>query len=51
LLVYNLVIGLGFGAASLVAYTNNTLELVIFTASLIAGVFAAIAVGFRLRRA
>lgn len=49
LLVYNLVIGLGFGAASLVAFTSNGLELVIFTASLIAGVLAAVLVGYRLR--
>jgi hypothetical protein len=50
LLVYNLVIGLGSGAASLVAFTSNNFELVIFTASLIAGVLAAIAVGLQLRR-
>jgi hypothetical protein len=50
LLVYNLVTGLGSGAGSLVAYTSNTLELVIFTASLITGVPAALSVGFQLRR-
>ncbi|MEJ2265510.1 MAG: hypothetical protein P8X95_18875 [Anaerolineales bacterium] len=50
LLVYNLFTGLGMGAGSLVVYLSNTLELVIFTASLITGVPAALSVGFQLRR-
>ncbi len=49
--VYNLITGLGWGAASLVAFLSNSLELVIFTASLVTGVLAAAAVGSRLRSA
>jgi hypothetical protein len=49
LMIFNLIIGLGSGAASLVAYTSNTLELVIFTANLITGTLATYAVGWRLR--
>lgn len=49
LMVYNLLTGLGWGAASLIAFTSNTLELVIFTTSLIAGILSAVAVGFQLR--
>jgi hypothetical protein len=49
LMVYNLITGLGSGAASLVVYTSNTLELVIFTVCLIAGVLAALSVGFHMR--
>jgi hypothetical protein len=48
LLAFNLLTGLGWGAASLLVFTSNTLELVIFTASLITGILAAIAVGLLL---
>jgi hypothetical protein len=44
LLVFNLLTGLGAGAGSLLAYTSNTLEFVIFTASLAIGILAAVAV-------
>jgi hypothetical protein len=50
LFIFNLVTGLGLGAASLWAYTSNTLELVVFIASLITGLVAALAVGLRLWR-
>lgn len=50
LFTFNLVIGLGFGAASLLAYTNNLLEFVIFTTSLITGLLAALAVGLQFRQ-
>lgn len=49
LLFYNLLIGLGFGAAYLSAATNDPLLFVIITANLVAGVLAAVAVAFRLR--
>lgn len=50
LLVYNLLIGLGFGAAYLSAATNDPLALFIITANLIVGVLAAVAVVFQLRK-
>ena len=50
LLVFNLITGLGSGVASLLVFTSSTLEFVIFTSCLIAGLLAALAVGFRLQR-
>jgi hypothetical protein len=41
--IFGLLNGLVFGAASLVAYTSNTLEVISFTASLITGLLAAVA--------
>lgn len=49
LLIYNLLIGLGFGAAYLSAAMNNPLAFVIITSNLIAGILAAVAVVFQLR--
>lgn len=49
LFAFNAAIGLGCGAASLLAFTSSTLELVLFTASLITGILAAVSVGFQLR--
>lgn len=49
LLIYNLIIGLGFGAGYLSAATINPLALIIITTNLIAGVLAAGAVVLRLR--
>lgn len=51
LLVYNLVIGLGFGAAYLLAVTDDALGLIIITTNLVVGVLAALAVVLRLRKA
>lgn len=51
LLVYNLVIGLGFGAAYLLAVKDDALGLIIITTNLVVGVLAALAVVLRLRKA
>lgn len=51
LLIYNLVTGLGFGAASLAAYTKEPLAVAIFSASLVAGVLAAAAAGYQIPQA
>jgi hypothetical protein len=48
LFAYNLLTGLGGGLGSLLVFTSNTLELVIFTASLVAGSLAVVSVGSRL---
>jgi hypothetical protein len=48
LFAYNLLTGLGGGLGSLLVFTSNTLELVIFTASLVTGILAAVSVGSRL---
>lgn len=50
LLVYNLVIGLGFGAAYLLAVKDDALGLIIITTNLVVGVLAALAVVLRLRK-
>ncbi|MDT8307817.1 MAG: hypothetical protein RRC07_17920 [Anaerolineae bacterium] len=50
LLAFNLAIGLGCGIGSLLAFTSSVLELLIFTASLITGILAAVAVGLQLRK-
>jgi hypothetical protein len=49
LLVYNLLIGLGFGAGYLSAAAKDPLTFIILTSNLIAGVLAALAVGLQLR--
>jgi uncharacterized YccA/Bax inhibitor family protein len=50
LLGFALMTGLGFGAASLLAFANFAVEFVLFGASLVAGLFASAAVGLQLRR-
>jgi hypothetical protein len=50
LFAFNLLTGLGGGAGSLLAFTSNTLELVIFTASLVTGLLAAMSVGPQLMK-
>jgi hypothetical protein len=50
LLVFNLVTGLGSGAASLVVYLSNTFELVVFSLCLVSGLLAASSVGLLLRQ-
>ena len=45
-----LLTGIGFGAASLLAYANFRLELLVFGANLITGVAASVASGIQLRR-
>lgn len=48
LLIYNLLIGLGFGAAYLLKPPDDDLAVIIITANLVAGLLAAAAIGFRL---
>jgi hypothetical protein len=48
LFAYNLLTGLGGGLGSLLVFTSNTLELIIFTTSLLTGILAAVSVGSRL---
>ena len=50
LFAFNLLTGLGSGVGSLLVFTSNSLELVIFTASLITGILAAVSVGLQLRK-
>jgi uncharacterized YccA/Bax inhibitor family protein len=50
LLGFALLTGLGFGAASLLAFANFAAEFVLFGASLVAGALASVAVGLQLQR-
>lgn len=48
LFAFNLLTGLGSGAGSLLVFTSNTLELVLFLTCLFTGSLAAVSVGTRL---
>ena len=50
MLGFGLLTGLGFGAASLLAYANFRVELLVYGANLIAGIAASAASGTQLRR-
>ncbi len=50
LFAYALITGLGFGAASLLAFANFAVEFFLLGTNLVAGVFAAIAVALHLRK-